>query len=140
MIIFSIETLIEEIPKSVADTALKTIDQEAADVVSALLTEHDVYVVGKISYRIIDTLLINSGLSEASVLGEEQMFSYEGGIETIASFADDTVLFVSTVNENIQKVKSIEDIKISTVTLPAGEDVEDPTHKLESLSDLIEVL
>lgn len=139
MIVFTLTSLIDP-PKTLEETALVKLDDETIEVLEALLTEHELYVVEKINYRIIDTILINSGLSKINLMGDQQIFDIESAYQTLKDFTDEEIHCVGTTQADIDNATKA---GFPIIILPSSESglfSEEGYFKAENLTDIIEAL
>jgi hypothetical protein len=141
MLIFSfLSTLTDIEGKDVSEAKMKALDENTTLVLEALATDHEIYIVDSINYRIMDTILINSGLSHLNIVGSEQILiplPDPGVIETLTMFDEgQKVTIIGSTQRDKEFALRAERPFVAVKSL-TGEKLEGDIVSLEELLDIL---
>ncbi len=141
MLIFSfLSTLTDIKGKDVSEAKMKALDENTTLVLEALATDHEIYIVDSINYRIMDTILINSGLSHLNIVGAEQILRPlpdPGVIETLTMFDEDQKVTIIGSTERDKEFALRAQKPFVGVKSLTGEKLEGEIVSLEELLDIL---
>lgn len=141
MLIFSfLSTLTDIKGKDVSEAKMKSLDENTTLVLEALATDHEIYIVDSINYRIMDTILINSGLSHLNIVGAEQILRPlpdPGVIETLTMFDEDQKVTIIGSTERDKEFALRAQRPFVGVKSLTGEKLEGEIVSLEELLDIL---